>query len=87
MEGEDGSVETYVGQSAPQWKFRFNNHTASFKHSSKRTHTRLSGYIWRLKDQRIGYTIKWRILARAKALPRPFRLSPFNQQTTFLKLI
>ena len=56
----------YVGITAPSWKLRYGNHKASFKHSAKRKNTKLSGYIWSLKDEGIKPEVKWRILARCQ---------------------
>ena len=52
---------------------------ASFKHKEKQRNTKLSGYIWSLKEEKQDYTqplpqgvtIKWRVLARCQ----PFRAS------------
>ena len=54
----------YVGVCAPKWKTRYANHKASFRNPEKRKQTKLSGYIWALKDENIEPDIKWRILAR-----------------------
>ena len=56
---------------ATVWKERHGNHTASFRHKDKRRSTKLSGYIWTLKEEKLDYTdplpqgvtIKWRVLA------------------------
>ena len=63
--------EQYVGIAAPPWKSRYGNHTASFRHIEKRKQTKLSGYIWKLKEEGLDYEIKWRILARCQ----PFKAS------------
>ena len=66
---ENGTTETYLGLSATEWKLRYNNHTASFKHRNQRTKTCLSKHIWELKDAGVGYTMgKWKIVAKG----RPF---------------
>ena len=64
--GEDTSVESYCGLSATEWKLRYANHTASFKHPSKRSETTLSKHVWKLKDDKIGYSIGWKILAKGR---------------------
>ena len=51
--------------SAPSWKLRYNNHTDTFRHSSKRIRTKLAGHIWRLKDEGLDFAIKWQFLATA----------------------
>ena len=59
--------ETYIGLAKPDWKGRYNNHTDTFRHSSKRVRTSLAGYIWKLKDAGVAYTIKWKTIATARA--------------------
>jgi len=70
-------IETYVGLTQNQSKYRYNNHTASFKNISRQNSTELSKYIWKLKDNKIAYEIKWKILARAQ---------PCNKQSPLCKL-
>ena len=57
--------EGYVGMCAPPWKSRLANHKTDFKHTGKRKHTRLAGYVWSLKDEGLEPRIKWQFLARA----------------------
>ena len=56
--------EKYVG-------IAYRNHTFTFAHKEKRKNTKLSGYIWQLKEESLDYNIKWRILARCQ----PFKAS------------
>ena len=58
--------ETYIGLTENTFKTRYNGHTNSFKHNSKRNATTLSQYIWKLKDKKIQYNITWKIIARSK---------------------
>ena len=58
--------ETYIGLSMPEWKARYGNHKTNFKHSAQRSKTTLAGHVWDLKDQGVGYSIKWKILTRAQ---------------------
>ena len=55
----------YIGLTDTTFKERYYNHTASFRHCTKRQNTELSKHIWRLKDNNINYSIKWTILKRA----------------------
>ena len=57
--------EGYVGMAAPTFKSRYANHKTDFKHTSKRRHTKLAGYVWQLKDEGLDYQIEWQFLARA----------------------
>ena len=57
--------DSYVGL-ATNFKERYRNHTASFRHQSKRNETELSKHIWAHKDNNKRFTIKcskWRISA------------------------
>ena len=68
-ETEQGKV--YIGVSEPPFKLRFRNHKSAFNNRSKITDTKLSEYIWQLKDKGIHeYTIKWSILKRAPGYNR-----------------
>ena len=59
-------TEHYVGMTAPQFKKRFANHTKSFNHRRYSTETTLSMYIWTLKDSNTPFTVKFKILDRAR---------------------
>ena len=59
------SSETYVGL-ATNFKERYRNHTASFRHQSKRNETELSKHIWALKDNNKPFDIKWRIIEQCR---------------------
>ena len=63
----DNKKATYVGLTEGQFKYRYDNHTASFRHANKRTSTELSSYIWSLKDKGIDFNITWKVLTRANA--------------------
>ena len=59
--------QTYVGLTENTFKTRFNNHKASFNSYQKRNSTELtSKYVWDLKRENVDYSIKWKILKRAK---------------------
>ena len=55
--------EGYVGMCHPPFKSRLGNHKSDFKHSGKRNHTRLAGYIWSLKDAGLEPRVEWQFLA------------------------
>ena len=59
------SSDSYVGL-ATNFKERYRNHTASFRHKSKRNETVLSTHIWTLNDNNKPFTIKWRVLKQCK---------------------
>ena len=62
-----GTTETYVGLTATDFKTRWRNHQMSFKHEKRRNDTELSKYLWKLKEKKEGYSISWKIIAKAKA--------------------
>ena len=49
------------------FKKRHSNHKSDFKISSRRKATKLSGYIWELKDKNVQPTIKFQIKEHAKS--------------------
>ena len=59
----NNTTETYIGLTENDFKTRYRNHTASFRHAKHRNSTELSKHIWTLKDNNIEHFISWRILA------------------------
>ena len=64
---DNNQEETYIGLTDNTFKTRYNGHTNSFRHASKRNATTLSHHIWSLKDKEKQYSIKWKILAKSNA--------------------
>ena len=60
-------IETYVGLTENEFKTRYTNHKASSSNYEKRNSTELSKYIWNLKNNNISYSIRWKIVKRAKS--------------------
>ena len=60
--GTKDAKKNCLGSAATTWKARYNNHKTSFRLRHKEKDTALSGYIWQLKDKKISYEIKWKIL-------------------------
>ena len=52
---DNNITETYVGLTENDFKTRYRNHTASFRHAKHRNSTELSKYIWTLKDNSINF--------------------------------
>ena len=46
----DSEVRKYIGISRPPFKDRFRNHKRDFRNNTYRTSTKLSQYVWTLKD-------------------------------------
>ena len=59
-------IETYIGMTANEFKLRISNHKKSFKRAKYINETTLSQHIWKLKNEKTKYKIKWKILARSK---------------------
>ena len=60
---DNNTTETYIGLTENNFKARYRNHTASFRHAKHRNSTELSKHIWTLKDNNIEHFISWRILS------------------------
>ena len=60
---DNNTTETYIGLTENDFKTRYRNHTASFRHAKHRNSTELSKHIWTLKHNNIEHFISWRILA------------------------
>ena len=66
---DNNTAETYIGLTENDFKTRYGNHTASFRHTRLRNSTELSKHIWTLKDSNIDHFISWRIISSS---------SPYN---------
>ena len=66
---DNNTAETYIGLTENDFKTRYRNHTASFRHTRLRNSTELSKHIWNLKDSNIDHFISWRIISSS---------SPYN---------
>ena len=60
---DNNTTETYIGLTENDFKTRYRNHTASFRHAKHRNSTELSKHIWTLKNNNIEHFISWRILS------------------------
>ena len=54
----------YLGSCESSFKTRFYNHTKSFNNEKYKKETKLSTYIWDLKENEEEYTIEWEIVAK-----------------------
>ena len=83
----DNTKKRYIGLTAPTFKQRLSNHTKSFNHREYQHETKLSVYIWQLKEKGLTYNIKWKILKFSKAyspVTQTCRLC-FDEKMLFLK--
>ena len=60
---DNNTTETYIGLTENNFKTRYRNHTASFRHTKLRNSTELNKHIWTLKENNISSYISWRILS------------------------
>ena len=64
---QNGTVKTYIGMTSNSFKERYRNHLKSFNHRQYSSETELSKHVWDLKNDHIGFAIKWSIVKRAQA--------------------
>ena len=62
---EDQTLNTYTGLTRNTFKQRYNGHRYTFNHRNTPNSTTLSTHLWKLKDERNNYDIKWNIVDRA----------------------
>ena len=60
----DQEIATYIGSCESSFKTRYYNHNKSFNNENYKKETKLSNYIWDLKENDQQYTLKWEIIAR-----------------------
>ena len=61
----DKPTKVYYGQTEKDFKTRYRNHKSSFNTEYKRKDTKLSEYMWQLKEVGLEGNIKWEIARRA----------------------
>jgi len=67
VESDESTDMTYIGSTENNFKLRYANHLASFKHAKLKNSTELSKYVWYLKENEKNFKIKWKIIKKAKA--------------------
>ena len=63
---DNNKKETYIGLTDNQFKYRYNNHTSSFRIENPKQSTALSKYIWKLERAKKQWTIKWKIIDKGQ---------------------
>ena len=58
------STKVNFGINETEFKFKYNNHTMSFRNRTHENDPKLSKFIWSLKDQNKEFDIKWFILKK-----------------------
>ena len=64
---DNNKDESYIELTDNTFKASYNGHTNSSQNEIYRNVIALSNYIWTLKDKKISYSIKWRIMDRGRA--------------------
>ena len=67
----EATAMKYIGL-ASDFKLRYNNHKMTFRNESMKHKTRLSNYIWDLKNASTPYKLTWRIVRKTQ---------PYNART------
>ena len=60
---DDGDVQHYVGVAA-LFKARYRGHRLSINNPDYKNATTLSKHIWKLKEEKINFNLKWRYIDR-----------------------
>ena len=61
------SKQTYIGLCDTPFKSHYRNHTYSFRNERYRNATELSKNVWGLKNKKVDYQIRWRIVRHARS--------------------
>ena len=61
----DDTEKEYIGCSETAFKLRLANHKQNFRNKSHCNKTRLSQYVWGLKDCNTDFSLSWKIQARS----------------------
>ena len=59
------NTETYIGLTGGSFKQRYNGHQSSFRQKHKENETKLSKFIWELKDKGQEPKIQWECVVTA----------------------
>ena len=57
--------KTYIGLTSMEIKKRISKHRTDFSHKKYQEATKLSNYIWKLKEKNIDYKINWKIIKKS----------------------
>ena len=60
---ESQEVKQYIGMTANTFKERYNNHKKSFKNPLYQNETELSKYLWKLKETKKEFSVKWSVMS------------------------
>ena len=60
-------TQYYIGLTADTFKSRYNQHSSNFTNKKYCNKTKLSAYIWKLKNANISYDISWEVVSKSKS--------------------
>ena len=61
---DNGETKSYVGVTGGEFKGRYRNHVKSFKSKKYSNNTELSKHVWKLKESRRAFSIKWSLVKK-----------------------
>ena len=64
----DKEIKTYIGLTSSELKKRISSHKTDFKYEKHKESTKLSKYIWSLKENKTEFEIKWNIVKKVKKI-------------------
>ena len=77
VSAENTPEKCYIGLASGEWKSRYANHKKSFNHRTYSKDTKLSQYVWSLKDKNIqSPTIRWSIIKTAPSYSNTSKKCP-----------
>ena len=65
-EGKKRKYKVYIRQTTQKVKKRITEAKSDMNIESKKNSTRLSNYIWQLKEEKISFKVEWEIIMKAK---------------------
>ena len=71
---ENTDTKYYIGATESTFKVRLGNHKKSFRHEKYKHETALSSYCWKLREEKVNHSVKWKIMTRAKAYTNTSRM-------------
>ena len=63
----EDDTKFYIGSCSTTFKERYGDHKMSCNNPNYKNKTELSTYIWQLKDKKIDFNIKWKIINLANS--------------------
>ena len=64
---DHNNVKVYRGETENEFKTRYPGHILSFSNGKYKNATELSKYIWKLRDEKQVFALKWRVLKTSQS--------------------